>query len=274
MLGSTESWKRRHSYYGAVRVLFGQFIRACNLLLFAENVSLMNDLRPQLTFNPEDTLQIVTGLDEHYPSYRIEPEIDARIVQHKRNLLELVGEDEGVEASEDKGVATISVDLEKRFNFSRSTDFASNDVEEFVRQLSEILPFHPVDGIDRVFGLEYLSSYGASGVIYQQFQLFLNSDAITEDALRHAALAMAIPFGNDISAKVKKDLQVFNFGDSLGAEGFSSRVHITPDRFGLYKRKENDRQFIETIGSVEWRWLNISTLGSCACWGTASEERA
>jgi hypothetical protein len=233
----------------------------------------MIELRPQLTFSPEGVLQIVTGLDEHYPSDRIEPEIDAKIVQHKLGQAEAIGEGEGVEISEEDGIATISVDIEKRFDFRRDSDYSSDDVDVFLSQLSDVLPFHPIDGIDRVFGLEYLGPNGASGVIYNHFQRFLNSNAITEDTLRHAAIAMTLPFGSDITRRVRQGLKTFNFEDTLGADGFSSSVHVVPDRFGLFKREQTEEQYSEVTGSVPWRWLNISTLGSCACWGAAGDDR-
>ena len=174
--------------------------------------------------------------------------------------------------AESNGVVSITVDVEKRFRDSFHNR-GDPDISAFLRQLNSILPFHPEDSVDRVYSLDFLHELGATGVINHHFQRWLNAGGLTEDVARHSAIAMTLPFGNDITGRAKKGFDYFGDDNGQMATAYSSRIVAANEEFKLWKSEDTEDAHVEQAGKVVWRNLNISTLGDCACWGATGEER-
>ncbi len=233
----------------------------------------MNELRAQFTYSPENILQITTGLSEDFQADSKNPEEIATLVKGRREQLEILSENSGVTVEETAGSATLTIDVAERFSQS-FTNQGDPDIANFLFRLNRVLPFHPEDKIDRVVSLEDVSATGAAGVINQHFQRWLNTPGVSEDFARHSLLAMALPFGSDIVKKVEKDFTYISQEGLEYAQGHTSRLAVRQERFGIEKSEETAEAHLETSGEVAWRWVDLSTLGSCACWGVNGDDRS
>lgn len=228
-------------------------------------------IRPQFTYSPEGELTFRINLRDNTEDY--DQDSAKQTIKNRRSLLEEVSEVGGVELDITNENAVVSVDVAKRFSKSFK-DEDDPDIGDFLRNISLTLPFSPDDADDRVLGLEHLSYFGAHGIVNTHFQRWLNSEeAISEEVSLRSALAMALPFGKDITKEVKRTFKYRSDGENQLASGMYFRILAQHEEFGLYKAEQNDQQHIETNGEVSWRNLVISTLGDCACWGSNYEDR-
>ena len=83
---------------------------------------------------------------------------------------------------------------------------------------------------------------------------------------------MAIPFGEEYLGKVRKDFTYHC--DWASASLFELGLPAGSMRdFILSESKVTDKAFVSRTGEVEWNWVDLRTLGSCACWGVDGNER-
>ena len=89
---------------------------------------------------------------------------------------------------------------------------------------------------------------------------------------------MAQPFGDDF---VNKSKGQFNYMPDLGDDsevastGIGNfRLVVRREEFHVDKREETPHATSTREGKVNWRWLDMTTFGDCACWGVVWEERA
>jgi len=231
----------------------------------------MSETRSQFTYSPEGILDITTGLDEEFGGDTT-PEIVTAMTKHRQEHLESLNSEPGITVEEANGIANIKVEIAKRFddNFNNQ---GGSDITDFLSHLYQILPMYPQDLIDRVVSLEFLGERGATGVINQHFQRWLNVQGITEDVARHSVLAMASPFGKDKIQQAKKDFRYSSgdWGENTNSWHFT--VNANKEKFGVVNTEDTPEAHLEIEGEVEWRWVNMKTLGDCACWGVAGEDR-
>ena len=220
----------------------------------------MSELVPQFTYSPEGVFNIRTtmlpGIPDDNSGRRQEWHVD-RLV-----------EDFGADASIADTLLTIDVDIAESLGqyFNNSGD---PDIENFLRIVDKILPLFPQDQIDRVVGLENLWGRNANGIVYPRFQAYLNEVGLDENATKEGIAAMALPFGKDMVMEANKDFKVY----ANTAQGRSFRFALIDDDFGLTRLEETEETVIVSTGEASWNWLDISTLGDCACWGAVWTER-
>jgi|GEM_PF-1286093 len=231
-------------------------------------------IRPQFTFNPEGVLKITTGLNEGFEHSTYTPELIEKAVEKRREHLAHLDEENGISVEEDGGFASVSVDVRDRF--SKSFNFFESDdsnITDFLTGINNIVPLYPLDSIDRVLGLRYVSERGAEGVVNQHFQRWLNTQEVTEDIARQCVNAMALPYGEPEEKKAKKEFR-FRSGEGFAQiNTLTYKLNVQTEEFGICKSEETDEEHTETEGKVAWSWFGITTLGSCACWGVPGDDR-
>lgn len=233
----------------------------------------MSEVVPQLTFDSDMTLRIVTGLNEgFFDSPNATSELKERLVASRREVLETLAVEPGIVVDEVGGVAAIEIEIENRFRDSFNNQ-GDPDISEFLSQIDNLLPFYPEDSIDRVVSFGGITNRGSIAAINHHFQRWLNLPGLTEESARHSTMAMALPFGADYAKGIKKDFR-YSAGDTFeNASAKSSRIDVRNGTFGLLKLEEAPEANLEIDGEVDWRWLDMGTVGDCACWGVPGEER-
>jgi hypothetical protein len=228
--------------------------------------------RAQITFSPEGILEVTTGLDEDVRYYR-EPEVNEAILKNRHEQIEILSEQPGIETELEGDVAKIRVEIEKRFK-QCFDPYGDDEISVFLGQVRQIVPTYPRDLIDRVFGLEFISGRGSTGNIYEHFQRWIDKMTITEDIGRQCVRAMAIPFGSEHKTRAMKKFSYRSGSDftQISAD-YHFNLNVHRDKFGIIKSEQTDDSVIETHGKVDWGWVNLSTLGECACWGVPGDER-
>jgi hypothetical protein len=231
-------------------------------------------IRPQLTLNPEGELKITTGLGEGFERDIYTQEMIGKVVEKRREHLAHFSEKDGISVEEENGVASVSVDvrksLGKSFNFFETDD---SEITDFLADINGIVPVLPLDSVDRVLALRYVSERGADGAVNQQFQRWLNAQRVTEDVARQCVSAMSMPYGETEEEKAKKEFE-FRSGDGFAqVNTFTYKLNVATGDFGLYRLEDTEEGHEETEGKVAWSWFHIATLGSCACWGVPGDDR-
>lgn len=225
----------------------------------------MPEIRPQILYTHEDTLEIV-------PEFGDTPEESSAY----ERCLEAMENDWGavVTGGGENQHTEVSIEVERTLGryFTISPDKLER-LNKFLQAVNRLLPYHPEDDVDRVYSLDILGHFGAQGVINHQFQRWLNATGIREEVARKCLLAMAIPFGKDQVRKANKGFRYYGHG----ADAASFRLGLPGGdfrQFGLHRYEETDTGFVTQNGEVEWSWIDLSTLGSCACWGVDGMKRS
>lgn len=230
--------------------------------------------RPQFTFNPEGVLKITTGLDEGYEHSSYTQELIGKATEERREHLTHLSEENGISVEEESGIASVSVDVRRRFgksfNFFESDD---SEITDFLTGINNIVPAYPLDPVDRVLGLRYVSELGSEGIVNQHFQRWLNTQSVTEEVAMQCIGAMSMPYGKSEEKKAKKEFN-FRSGDGFAqVNGFTYKLDVATSEFGICQLEDTEEGHAETEGKVAWSSLHITTLGSCACWGVPGEDR-
>ncbi len=233
----------------------------------------MSEVRPQFTYSPDGELSIVAGLGEGWHNEDKSPEELAQYrSEQEQSLSELDAQPE-IEVVEVGGIAVVSIDVTGRFAHSFNNQ-GDSDIISFLESLNRLLPFHPTDQIDRVFSLDNIYDIGATGVINHHFQRWLDAVGITEEASRSTIGAMALPFGEGFSRRITKDFSYLVGDDYQHANSTSWSVTARSTVFGIEVVEETPDSITYKDGQVRWSYLDISTLGSCACWGVDGMDRS
>lgn len=232
----------------------------------------MAEIRPQITYSPEGILTVATGLTEQYETEDVDPvDLDA-LAKYRRLQFEQMAEADGVSIEEDEGVLVATIDVDARFTGSFNTD-GDPDISQFLGLLNRALPYHPQDNIDRVVGLEFLDEHGANGIVYEQFQRWLDAGELTENVARQLVTALALPFGQDEVTAASRNFSFHEADSNTVAKSKSFKLVLRKARFGLYDSGGTDDFYTERSGSIEWSEIDLKTMGDCACWGVASTDR-
>jgi hypothetical protein len=226
----------------------------------------MAEIRAQFTYSPEGILSIVPEFDENN-----------RIADKQVEFLEELERDWVGEVKEDDGtIESIEFELARSFG---SFEFPPENHEKLARYLaliSALLPYYPEDDIDRVFALPWIGDRGVSGVVYQQFQRWIDcEEGIDEETARACIQAMAYPFGEEFTEQAKKEFRLWG-DEGYHAEGSMFEYVVsqgTMSHFTITQSIETEDTVTYKRGEVEWKWVDFRTLGSCACWGVNGEER-
>lgn len=231
------------------------------------------EVRSQILYSPEGILNLNVGLNEGYDIGEKYRDLEEKHLQRKREYVESLAEDEGINVSENDNIINLDIDIEKRFHGSFNNG-GDEDINNFLTKINVILPYHPTDNVDRVFGIDEVYNIGARGVVYEHFQRWFNAKGLTEEAAKHSVSAMAQPFGKDI---VQENVKSFTYSANKkwqAARGHDSYVQIAEEEFGLISFERTDNNHTEKNGQVAWGNLSIATLGDCACWGVLGDDRS
>lgn len=177
----------------------------------------------------------------------------------------------GITVEEGSQDITLHVDLERVLPQTEDTPTMNEKVGNFLSNVRSFIYFDYDDARDGVLSLAYWGDRGAGANIHDQFQRWLNVDAIDEVLGHHTLRAMAYPFNADMRDYVRKD---WTYNKSLNATqvgigGFTFGLVVRNDEFGINEYGDDGERY----GRVMWRWLDLSTIGSCACWGVSGTER-
>jgi hypothetical protein len=232
----------------------------------------MSEVRPEFTYSPEGILSITTGLSETFDQANITAQTMERMVADRRYHLELLADESTTTIEETEGVVNLRVNVPARFEGSFNNQ-GDPDIANFLANLDMVLPLYPEDQIDRVVDLDILGSYGFNANVNHHFQRWLNIPGVREEAAHHSLLAMALPFGADVVSRTNDQFDYMFDDNSEVATATSFRLVVRNDEFGVEKTERTPDATLEYDGKVRWRWLDISTLGDCACLGVAGDER-
>ncbi len=215
----------------------------------------MIEILPQFVYTPNGVLSLRTEFHE-------DPNIQIRQLK----ILEHLAESPGTIVD---GSNTVHVNVKQALgsNFGYTREGAVGD---FLSTIGRVLPGYPTNPLDRVVSPQWVSPEGLSAVVYTHFQRWLNTQSpLDEHVAREAVLAMAVPFGKEKEREAKRDFQMF--GRAASATFFD--VKVFDDRFGISAIEETEDGHEVKAGRVTWNWVDLSTLGSCACFGVTGDER-
>ncbi len=88
---------------------------------------------------------------------------------------------------------------------------------------------------------------------------------------------MALPFGEDFF-DLGTGLKEFSYaqeGGQMLAKGNSLQYFavIRSEEFGFSGQDETDKSVTYKHGTGQWSWLDLTTIGNCACWGVSGDDR-
>lgn len=214
----------------------------------------MEVVRPQFTFDTEEKLHIEVEIsDDEYKSDQLQ-------------TLNKLDRMKGVEAV---GVSQVTVDVRPAFA-DKSGFWNQEKVTTFLDSISRIIPYVPGDKRDRVAYPQHLWARGLSTGVYPSLQSWLNADdAMQEATAKDVMTAMALPFGKKYEQMVTNQYRQY----TNGASSLVFSYGLSEEDFGLRRTVKTDEGHLEQNGSVNWRWLNLETLGSCACFGVNGDDR-
>ena len=215
----------------------------------------MIEIQPQVIYDPNGVLSIRTELND-------EPQVESR----QLDLLEQLSDSPGVNIDNKN---TIHVEIKSAFgsNFGYARD---GSISNFLSTVGLLIPSFPKDDIDRVMLPKFLSPRGFMGATFPHMQRFLNTQIpLDERVARDTLFAMAVPLGKEKEQHAKREFNLY--GQHATARFFD--IAIYDETFGVRSSTETDDSHIENSGRVDWNWVNLSTLGSCACLGANGDDR-
>lgn len=226
----------------------------------------MPEVHPQITFLPEGILEVrkSTGNEDQDAAAAF----TARIEQMDTLA--------GYEITDDGLEAIARVDIGEVTHSKEKYNFHSPKVNQLLDNLGEFVgSVGQNDPDDHIFGIDYLSNRGAYGVVFPHFQRWL-SKGLDEETAQACINAMALPFGAEGKKQVKKYYSYRTDGVNTfaGIIGFSFSVASRRDEFGISGYDESGETVTYKDGQVAWNWIDLSTIGDCACWGAAADQRA
>jgi hypothetical protein len=214
----------------------------------------MSERSPQLSYSPDGMLHIQASTVSNPPP-----------VQKQLEKLDAMT---GISVDSANG---IEVDVRAAFGSEFKLTKPVQNISRFLNTLGRILPSDPDSSGDYVLHTPYLGVGGFNATVYPHFERWLQSpDPLTETVAKETLAAMALPFGLIYESSVQRQ---FKLRATRQAEASQFSVTIFTDRFSLYSIQSTPAEFVETVGSVDWNWVQLSTLGNCACIGVQSEDR-
>ena len=225
----------------------------------------MPEPTPQITYSPEGILELRKTFDEETKDR------SAAFSAHIEQLDSLPGYD----VIEGNLGTVVSVEVGEVLHDTGEPNLQSQSAETLINNLKVFTDFVGYEDSDEhVFSLDVWHNSGAVGVIFPQFQRWLNA-VLNEDTARTCINSMAYPFGSAARKQAEKDFSYRTDGESAaaGLGGFTFGVISRREKFGISTYDETDEEPIHKEGEVAWNWVDLSTIGSCACWGVIGEER-
>lgn len=224
----------------------------------------MPEIYPRITYSPEGILELnqFKKSDGNFKYSTTEHTLETISVDSRCQVRE----------SEDE----ISVQMDVRGVLESINDdsrYGSPEFGRIIEQLAPLAYFDYEDKRDGVFSLDWWGNNGATGVVYAHLQRWMNTDLFTEEVARGIYDAMAEPYGQSVKERIPEwfNYRKYSNGVSAGDGGMSINVALLRDEFCI--TPIGDETDNETV-TVKWKWPNLSTVGSCACWGVDGNDRA
>ncbi len=219
---------------------------------------------PQFSYSPDGILRIVPIFEDDLSVASQQLAQIERLEDHWRAEI--------VENEDD--IVSLSFDVQSTlgpFDFDGSNQ---RRIGSFLDALRLLLPYEHEGFTDRVFCFDLLGDIGLSGVVYPQFQRWLDHGGVDERTARRALTAMAEPYGEDAVDAAQRELthednhwQGSWF--SLGVVSESMRRFGLDDVYRLKEKIITTRQ-----GEVDWTWIQLQTLGEQASLFVDADDRA
>lgn len=225
----------------------------------------MLEITPRLAYSPEGILELRKTADRDLEG------IEAAYTKHKETIDTLPG----YEVAEEDSDTVVRVEINKVIRTSKELNFKNTTAERLIHNLRFFTYFDYQDSRDGVFSLDFWANIGATGVIHPQFQRWLNANGLDEETGRRCIDAMAYPFGEEQRSRAKKEFSYYTDGQSAaaGVGGFTFGVISRRESFGIAEFNGSDETPEYRNGKVAWNWADLSTIGSCACWGVSGTDR-
>jgi hypothetical protein len=219
----------------------------------------MSEITPRLTFDPEGILELRKTFSGEYE--------DRKLFTHQ----EIVDCLPGYDVRESETDTIIRVEVERVLGAQRRDEHRTASAGLLIRNLQPFLYFDYDEGRDGFFSLDMWGEHGAIGVIFPQFQRWLNAGGLSEEAAQHCISSMALPFHTDVYDEARKDFSYRSDGVNAkaGLGGFTLGVISRRAQFGITVAEDSGYKH----GQVEWNWFDLTTIGNCACWGVDGMER-
>lgn len=221
----------------------------------------MPEISPRITYSPQGVLTIRKTLDGDFTPAEFARQAD------------ILSQKPGYSVTDEGFDTVVSVDVDRVVPPTKGIDFLNTTSAHLINNVGHMAHFAPDDDRDGVFSADYWISNGASGVVHPHLQRWLNAGRLDEGSARRCIDAMAQPLGTEVRQAVQDDF--FFHGDERGVvanahglgvitrtEGFTVTVDDTAGEPGAYRQ-----------GEVRWNTVELSTVGSCACWGVTGEQR-
>jgi hypothetical protein len=223
----------------------------------------MSEIYPALVYTPENQLQI-SNKAEYDGTLR------ANFAQQAYRLAGTPG----YTFIETEAGITLNVDVADVLSVGDEIDLDEPTATRLIRNIADL--FEPDDtAADQVFDLDFLWDTALDGATYTHFQRWLNAGELNQESALRAMRAMAMPLG-------RRAIKMVNSGFRHAQPPNSYREgNNGPYSFGITTPADNFRLVVADPeaagdtrhGNVTWNWLNMSTLGDCACWGVTGEKR-
>lgn len=222
----------------------------------------MREIAPRITYSPEGILELHRTVDE-------ETRENSSFLNRR---IEMVSNNPGYEVVEDGSEITVRVNIKEELGEADSY-FQNPQADKIIENLNIFTYFDYTDKRDGVFSIDSWYKNGADGKIYPQFQRWLNNGGLSDEVARECIRAMVLPFDKATKAEVEKDYTYASQSNSSVAESHILRVVSRREEFRISKFVLDQEIPGYRNGSVEWNWIDITTIGGCACWGPSGEER-
>lgn len=223
----------------------------------------MNEIYPALIYTPDNQLQISNGAQH-------DGALKRDFAQRAYRLAGIPG----YTFTENEAGVTLNVDVADVVSVGADVEFYEPTAVKLIQNIAGLFTEDDTAG-DPVLDLDFLWDTAVNGVAYTHFQRWLNAGALNEESALRAMMAMAMPLGRGAVNMVSRGFG-FTQPPNSYKEGSSG-----PYSFGITMPSSNFRLIVtdpenaanKKRGNVTWNWVNLSTLGDCACWGVVAEER-
>src|SRR5689334_15266135 len=135
----------------------------------------MQEMSPRITYSPDGELTLRKRLDD-----------DAIIADALVRKKEDLSTKKGYEVTEDDSDTVISVDVSRVLRCPKELSFTNETAERLVENLSPFTYLDFRNTLDGVFSLDFWGRMGANGIVYPQFQRWLNAGGPDEATARLA----------------------------------------------------------------------------------------
>lgn len=232
-----------------------------------DNIS-MSDVQPQFSLSPEGELSF--NFDQNAQSRREAPR---KTVESKIDESLAVLEEQKATIKEDGGLLRVRIDAQDLYRTPEKTSIvAGNQSESLGKSLAAISRLAEIFRADRdqIIRLEYITDRGASFTVGRSFQQWIESGKNEDPSLaREVAKALATPIDGSF---VKNVIDMTE--DQFKEYSFQRyELRFYPGEYELYSTEKTEKFYVEKTAVVEWRWTNLTTLGDCACLGSAAHDR-